>query len=157
MLETKFEFILKGYVPYHVRSLICVLKDPLSKVDRFCFFENPSNSTLIGAVWFLEKINLIRNIAEEIEKNFKDEGEKFYYVKQHKIDPIIKSSYDGDWCDIKSSLFQESVTNEILKKIADELEISKNLSEGPETFLKKKALVVKTKASNKIWEVKSCQ
>jgi len=76
----------------------------------------------------LEKINLIRNIAEEIEKNFKDEGEKIYYVKQHKIDPIIISSYDGDWCDIKSSLFQESVTNEILKKIADELEISKNLS-----------------------------
>ena len=29
----------------------------------------------------LEKINLIRNIAEEIEKNFKDEGEKIYYVK----------------------------------------------------------------------------
>ena len=76
----------------------------------------------------LEKINLIRNIVEEINK-FQDEEEKVYFIRQYKIKPIlISSGYDGNWCDIKSSLFQESVTNEILKKIADELEISKNLS-----------------------------
>jgi hypothetical protein len=75
----------------------------------------------------LEKINLIRNIAEEIAK-FQDEEEKFYFIRQYKINPLYYENYGDRFLDAKSSLFQESVTIEILKKIADELEISKNLS-----------------------------
>jgi ribosomal protein L17 len=75
----------------------------------------------------LERINLIRNIAEEIAK-FQDEEEKFYFIRQYKINPLYYENYGDRFLDAKSSLFQESVTIEILKKIADELEISKNLS-----------------------------
>jgi hypothetical protein len=75
----------------------------------------------------LERINLIRNIVEEIAK-LQDEEEKFYFIRQYKIDPIFYDNYRDPILDTKSSLFQESVTIEILKKIADELGISKNLS-----------------------------
>jgi len=75
----------------------------------------------------LERINLIRNIVEEIAK-LQDEEEKFYFIRQYKISPIFYDNYRDPILDTKSSLFQESVTIEILKKIADELGISKNLS-----------------------------
>ena len=75
----------------------------------------------------LERINLIRNIVEEIAK-LQDEEEKLYFIRQYKISPIFYDNYRDPILDTKSSLFQESVTIEILKKIADELGISKNLS-----------------------------
>ncbi len=83
----------------------------------------------------IEKLNLIRNISDKIAKDFQDESEIEFFLKDQGFnnkDLVYKSIETGynDWenyLSVKDTLLNTN-NEKVLKKVADELEISQNLS-----------------------------
>jgi hypothetical protein len=77
----------------------------------------------------LEKINLIKNIIFKINEDFKNNEEEIAsYLKLYNIDIMWGESWNGNYSDLNIYQTLCNSNNNVLKSIAEELEISPNLS-----------------------------